>query len=86
MPLYQFKCDDCGTFEEWRSLAKSSDPAYCPSCQELSKRIFSPPTILSSSLRLKRENREPQLVQRQVEPKQPRVSTHTGGRPWMISH
>ena len=48
MPLYQFKCDDCGTFEEWRSLAKSSDPAYCPSCQELSKRIFSPPTILSA--------------------------------------
>jgi putative FmdB family regulatory protein len=86
MPLYEFKCDDCGIFEEWRSLAESSTPAQCPACQGASKRIFSAPALLSGSLRLKRENREPQLVRRDLESKQPRVKSHTEGRPWMISH
>ena len=86
MPLYEFQCKDCGIFEEWRSLSKSSDPAYCPTCKERGKRIFSAPAILSGSLRLKKENPEPQLVRRESQPEQPRVKNHTGGRPWMIGH
>ena len=86
MPLYEFRCDRCGPFDQWRTMAESSNPAYCPSCQETGKRIFSPPAVLSSSLQLKRENSEPQLVKRDQEPKTPRLQSHAGGRPWMISH
>ncbi|MGP1375857.1 MAG: FmdB family zinc ribbon protein [Almyronema sp.] len=86
MPLYEFSCADCGIFDEWRSLATRSDPAYCPSCQTLGKRVFSAPALLSGSVRLKRESPEPQRVQRDLEPQQPRVKSHTGGRPWMIGH
>ncbi len=67
-------------------MSESRVPAYCPTCQELGKRIFSAPTLLSSSLRLKRVNPEPQLVKHDGEPKPPRVKNHTGGRPWMIGH
>ncbi len=87
MPLYEFKCNDCGTFEEWRTMAESSNPAYCPSCQKTGKRIFSPPAVLSDSLRVKKENPEPQLVKRpDREPERPKIQSHADGRPWMISH
>lgn len=86
MPLYEFKCESCEIFDEWRSLSERSAPAYCPTCQQLGKRIFSAPTLLSGPLRSKRANPEPQLVKRDREPQQPRVKSHSGGRPWMIGH
>ncbi|MBC7971446.1 MAG: zinc ribbon domain-containing protein, partial [Verrucomicrobia bacterium] len=30
MPLYEFKCDDCGVFDQWRPIAECNDPASCP--------------------------------------------------------
>lgn len=86
MPLYEYQCNTCGIFDEWRSMSQSSAPAYCPICQEPGKRIFSAPALLSGSLRLKRENPDPQLVKRDSEPKAPRVQSHAGGRPWMLGH
>ncbi len=88
MPLYEFKCDKCGVFDQWRTMAESSLPAICPECQEDAKRIFSAPMLLSGSLRLKKETSEPQLIKRSQdrEPERPKLKSHTGGRPWMISH
>lgn len=88
MPLYEFKCDDCGVFDQWRSMSDSAQPAHCPTCQQPGKRLFSAPMLLSGSLRLnKQANPEPQLVQRsQAEPIAPKARSHAEGRPWMISH
>ncbi len=88
MPLYEFRCDTCGVFDAWRTMAESDQPAVCPTCETMGKRIFSPPAILSGSLRLKQERTEPQLVQKSVsqEPVTPKYKSHTGGRPWMVSH
>jgi putative FmdB family regulatory protein len=87
MPLYEFKCDECGLFDQWRTMAESSLPVACPSCEKLGKRIFSPPALLSGSLRLKKENPEPELVRRLSNTEErSRVRSHTDGRPWMISH
>lgn len=86
MPLYEFRCEDCGVFELWRSIVEATAPAHCPDCEVVGRRIFSPPALLSGSLRLKQEQREPHLVQRDREPKTPRVRQHSGSRPWMIGH
>ncbi len=86
MPLYEFRCNECGTFDLWRSLAESNAPAACPTCDEPAKRIFSAPALLSGSLRVKRENPEPTLVKRDREPEKPKAKSHEGGRPWMIGH
>ncbi len=88
MPLYEFKCNSCGVFDQWRTMAESSHPAHCPTCAAPAKRIFSPPMLLSGSLRVsKKVNPEPQLVQRSpTEPVAPKVQSHPEGRPWMISH
>lgn len=85
MPLYEYRCDVCGIFDLWRTIAECSNPATCPACQEPAKRIFSPPALLSGSLRLKQES-APQLVKRDREPDRPKFRSHAGGRPWMISH
>jgi putative FmdB family regulatory protein len=86
MPLYEFRCSDCGMFDLWRIMAECSDPAYCPDCDQPAQRVFSAPAVLSGALRLKQENREPQLVKREIEPKASRVKNHAGSRPWMIGH
>ena len=85
MPLYEFRCDDCGVFDEWRSLAEYNNPANCPTCEEPAKKGFAPPMLLSGSIRLKQES-EPKLVKRDREPEQPRLRSHNNGRPWMINH
>jgi len=64
MPLYEFRCEDCGAFDVWRPMAESSDPAHCPECNERGKRIFSPPMTLSRTVRIKKVSSEPELVKR----------------------
>ncbi|AXY67483.1 zinc ribbon domain-containing protein [Thermosynechococcus sichuanensis E542] len=88
MPLYEFRCSTCGIFEEWRSLAQSSEPAFCPECQQLGRRIFSVPAVnLSSSLPRPSRGSEPELVQRSPQkPKPPRFQQQSCGRPWMLNH
>lgn len=41
MPVYEFECRDCGPFTELRRLDRSSLPANCPACGELSPKVFS---------------------------------------------
>jgi putative FmdB family regulatory protein len=88
MPLYEYKCSECGVFDEWKTIAEYNKPANCPTCQKQATRLFSPPMLLNSSLRLsKKANPEPQLIQKSgIEPNKSKLSSHPEGRPWMISH
>jgi putative FmdB family regulatory protein len=89
MPLYEFRCTNCGIFDEWRNSIDRHPPATCPTCQESARRIISIPNIqLNGSLRLNKiENPEPQLVQKQeIDPTQRAKPRSHGGRPWMINH
>jgi putative FmdB family regulatory protein len=89
MPLYEFRCKDCGTFDEWRMMNESNAIAYCPQCQASAKRIFSIPGVrLNGALRLtKTENPEPKLATKIDADREryTRAKSH-GGRPWMINH
>jgi putative FmdB family regulatory protein len=91
MPLYEYKCETCGAFEQWRTLAEAKTPMLCPTCQAVAKRVFSPPSVNlnSGSLQLKEgEAKEPRLLKssQHKEPTKPRYSQQRNGRPWMISH
>ncbi|MGK7875229.1 MAG: FmdB family zinc ribbon protein [Xenococcaceae cyanobacterium] len=91
MPLYEFRCDKCGDFEQWRTLAQAGTPMHCPNCEAVVKRIFSPPRVNlnSGSVRLRSgEGKEPRLVKcsQDREPAKPRYTQKRSGRPWMISH
>jgi putative FmdB family regulatory protein len=91
MPLYEFRCEICGPFEQWRTLAEVGTLMLCPTCQAVAKRLFSPPSVNlnSGSLRLHHEEaKEPRLVKpsQDKEPTTPRYRQQQNGRPWMISH
>jgi putative FmdB family regulatory protein len=32
MPFYQYDCGECGSFEEFRSMARFDEPCDCPEC------------------------------------------------------
>lgn len=87
MPLYEFCCDSCGDFEVWRSMADASNPAACPVCEAIARRIFSAPNISLNKGSLPRSGQEPRLVKRgDRELPKPKYSSSQGSRPWMISH
>lgn len=39
MPVYDYECADCGTFEANRRIAERDEPAACPRCGETSARV-----------------------------------------------
>jgi len=38
MPVYQYTCATCGSFEETAPISRFADPCECPSCGALSPR------------------------------------------------
>ena len=41
MPLYEYRCDDCGTFSAIRKMSESSLQGICKNCGAASERIIS---------------------------------------------
>jgi putative FmdB family regulatory protein len=40
MPLYDYDCPHCGTFDAIRSIARREDPAACPTCEQAAQRVL----------------------------------------------
>lgn len=71
MPLYAFRCDTCGPFDERRPIARAQDPAVCPTCSAPAPRLFTPPGLYRTSPGLRRalaieerSGHEPEVVRR----------------------
>ncbi len=41
MPLYEFRCRSCGSFDLRRDMRDASDVAACPSCDRTARRVYS---------------------------------------------
>lgn len=88
MPIYEFRCNTCGTFETWRSMAQASEPMLCPSCDTLAQRIYSVAGLILTPSALSRrieQSAEPKVQQRQSH-SHSHNHNHRHGRPWMIGH
>ncbi|MCX4148930.1 zinc ribbon domain-containing protein [Paraburkholderia madseniana] len=46
MPIYEYACDACGTFDSIRPVARRDERTPCPDCGLLSPRIASGATVL----------------------------------------
>lgn len=98
MPIYEFECADHGSFELSRSIAQMREPAPCPDCGALGKRLLSAPNLPTGSAigrRVaavnERSQHEPRIVQREAprsngEPAKRTVHSSHGGYPWAIGH
>ena len=46
MPIYPYICDACGAaFEVSRKMSAMRDPAPCPACGKIARRLFSGVTV-----------------------------------------
>jgi putative FmdB family regulatory protein len=93
VPLYEFRCEGCGPFQEWRPTSKCSDPATCPQCHTHAVRVLTPPNLVRTSPAVRKARgleeksaHEPEVVVRprpkDEAPRRPKpvVSPH----PWAV--
>jgi putative FmdB family regulatory protein len=95
VPLYEFWCETCGPFEEWRNLSEHSKPAQCPRCHSGARRVLTPPNLVRTPPAIRQARHleeksahEPEVVVRRPPEEggpsraKPIVSPH----PWMVGH
>ena len=100
MPLYEFRCETCGLFEQWRRLNEASSSMVCPTCQAVAKQVYSAPGLIMTPYALRHrveQSAEPKVVTRpQSQESCPKHHAHRhssqdhshahSGRPWMVGH
>lgn len=96
MLLYEFHCQTCGPFDQWRALSEASLPLLCPTCQTTAKRIYSAPGLIMTPYALRsrvEQSAEPKVVTRPQSKKSASHQHHDHGhshnhhgRPWMVGH
>lgn len=86
MPLYDYRCKNCGNFEKWLQLADLDSPVRCSSCQQVTIRLISAPNISLNIGRFPQPDQTPQVVTRQKSAPPLRLQQAKAGRPWMVSH
>ena len=47
MPLYEYRCEACGVFEQRRDRAEATAPLVCPGCAGSARRVYTPPGVPS---------------------------------------
>lgn len=45
MPLYEYHCENCGTFAAFGRISTSAAPAVCPGCGAQARRLISAPAL-----------------------------------------
>ncbi len=43
MPLYEYRCEACGSFDQRRDSADATSPLDCPSCARPARRVYTAP-------------------------------------------
>lgn len=87
MPLYDYRCTDCGDFEQWLQIADLDLPVHCSDCNQVAIRLISAPNISLNTGRFPKQSEIPQVVTRkQMSPLPTRLQQARAGRPWMVSH
>ena len=41
MPLYEFRCQSCGSFDLHRDMQDATDTTRCPGCDHPARRVYS---------------------------------------------
>jgi putative FmdB family regulatory protein len=91
VPIYEFTCAACGSFDVTRRSVEATAPAACPRCGADARRIFTSPglALLAKPVRgvLDREEKsahEPDVVARKTG--RPLPHRHEPSAPWVLSH
>lgn len=99
MPLYNYACEECGPFREWRAMSEAGKPVACLGCGEPAPAAVTAPYIanMNPHNRIAHQRNEksadaPEVVRMktgsdaQPHPHRHGAGGHGHGRPWMIGH
>ena len=93
MPVYAFKCAECGPFDVVRPASEAAVPANCPQCGGAARRIFTPPglALLDKPIRTALETEEKSAHEPEVTTTKrgrplPHLDGHGHTPPWVLSH
>ena len=91
MPIYEYRCEDCGAFELWRDHRRSGEGASCPECDATARRIYSAVAFKARTSAEKEASRldrgsQPRVAARHSSGDSSPGPRKAGGRPWQISH
>jgi putative FmdB family regulatory protein len=81
MPVYVFRCPECGPFELSLPMARAGGAAGCPTCVREARRVFTPPSLTRLATPLRRA-----LEREEESAHEPRVVTQKRGRPMPRHH
>jgi putative FmdB family regulatory protein len=68
MPLYDYNCERCGTFEAQRHHSEAGSPAACPECGGEAARIWTPPVLGATGAPRTFNARRPTEVAKPLQP------------------
>lgn len=91
MPIYEYRCESCGPFEQWRDHREPEEETRCPECDAAARRMYSAPAFAARTKAEKEARRmdlgpQPQVAARQSAGNPSPRPRKSGGRPWQISH
>lgn len=92
MPVYEYICEECGSFELWHDHRESGAETSCPGCGGPTRRVYSVPTVSDRTesrgeLRRRMERGAEPHIERRPKPGNPAPRPRKGGgRPWQIGH
>ena len=82
MPYYDYQCETCGPFEQFRRMSEATQPMACPSCQQSARRVLSSPFLatMNPHSRIAHERNERSAHEPRVERRGgPATHDHTHG-------
>ena len=92
MPIYEYRCDGCGPFEERLSFGEAGEAAACPGCGAEAGRVYTMPNTkrtpagLSKAMdRAEKSAHEPE-VERRPAGGSGGGHRHGHGPPWAVGH
>ncbi|WP_047864293.1 FmdB family zinc ribbon protein [Rubrobacter aplysinae] len=91
MPVYEYRCPECGPFEVWRDHREGGEPV-CPGCGGEARRVYSAPAVSDrtgtrgEAKRRMERGPEPGIGRRSLPGDPSPRPRKGGGRPWQIGH
>ncbi len=81
MPLYEYRCAQCGPFDHRRDAEQASTPLTCPRCWAPARRVYTPPAIHKRTGPLAGASAADRARVDRALTGEPTVTTQLGGRP-----
>ncbi len=80
MPLYEFRCRSCGSFDLRRDMRDASDVAACPSCDRTARRVYSVAAFRLESGPLRDATQDDRLLLDRARSGEPLITGPLSGR------